>query len=231
MNIALGSIFRNSTGYLYRYFSQTSALSDLLAKNHQSLRLILAEGDSNDGTWDEIKACLQAFGIRAFTVIKREHGGPLFGSVDDDRRWRQISFACDGVLEQVSENDDAVIYVESDLIWEPGTMASLIDELMAQDMDAVSPMCFHRSTALFYDVWGYRRNGWRFSYNSPYHPDIETDGLYKLDSAGSCIVMRGEVARKCRFDPAEKGIVGFCENLRSQGFTLWLDRGLSVFHP
>lgn len=234
MNVALGSIFRNSTGYLARFFAQAAALSHLLDKSGHSLRLILAEGDSSDGTWDEIKAGLKAAGIRAFTVIKREHGGPEFGSVEDEMRWRQISFVCDGVLEQVSDDDDALIYVESDLIWEPGMMASLIGALTWQDVDAVAPMCFHR-TGFFYDIWGYRRGGARFSTHPPYHPDLELESargrLIKLDSAGSCIVMRGEVARKCRFDPAEKGIVGFCENLRSQGFTLWLDPSLRVIHP
>lgn len=228
MNVALGSIFRNSAAYLPRYFDQVAALRDPLFKAGHSLRLILVEGDSTDGTGIELTRRSVSFPT---TFEIRNHGGPVFGSVDDAQRWRQISFVCDGVLEQVGEQDDALIYVESDLIWNAETMLALLEHL--KEVDAVAPMCFWKQVEpirWFYDTWGFRKDGARFKPDPPYHPALDGQ-MTEIDSAGSCIVMRGAVARQCRFVPSELGIVGFCADLRAKGFKLHLDPAYAVYHP
>lgn len=228
MMVVLGSIFRNSTAYLPRYGAQVAALRDALAARGDVLGLVLAEGDSTDGTWDALTHMLALRGGVGTAVLKREHGGPLFGSVDNAHRWRQISYACNGVLEAVPAECDAFIYVESDLIWQAPTMLSLLAHL--DRCDAVAPMSFHVS-GRFYDTWGYRAGGAHFCGDPPYYPGIVAGGLTPIESAGSCIVTRGDVARSTRFDPPQESIVGWCKDMRRHGYTLWLDSSLKVEHP
>lgn len=224
MNVVLASIFRNSTGYLDRCFDQAARLRAALEADGHTLRLLLAEGDSSDGTWEQLQQRIGSSG----RLLKLEHGGPEFGSVDNEQRWRQISFVCNGLLAAVPQEANAVIYVESDLIWEPETMLALLGAL--DTVPAVSPMSFHQA-GFFYDTWGFRRNGIRFQPNPPYHPDLHGDVAMRIDSAGSCIVMRGEVARSCRFDPPELGIVGFCRDIYRHGYSLTLLPAYRVVHP
>lgn len=227
MKIALGSIFRNSNAYLERYWMQIHELNRALAWQGDTLRLILAEGDSIDGTWRELSA--HVGGAMAVDLFKREHGGQQFrGSPDNELRWKQISYVCDGVLEKVAADDDVLIYVESDIIWDSATMLKLLAQL--QDHPAVTAMCFHQPTGNFYDTWGFRKNKLNFMATPPYHPALGSEPL-QIDSAGSVIVMRSEVARVCRFKPAELGIVGFGRDMKKNGFELWLDPSLKVLHP
>lgn len=241
MRVALASMFRNSANYLGRYFQQVNALAMVVEMKGHSLRLILAEGDSTDATWEGLTQWERELGIPV-ELFKREHGGRLFGSVNDTVRWQQISYVCNAILERVTESDEALIYVESDLIWAPETMLAMLDTVSGSEIDipAVAPMCFH-AAGFFYDVWGYRRGGVNFMPHPPYHPDLtdtppnfvpKLDSIvFELDSAGSCLVMRGEVARQCRFNPPEEGIVGWCKDMAAHGYRLWLDPTRKVTHP
>jgi hypothetical protein len=143
----------------------------------------------------------------------------------------QLSFVCDGVLEKVQPEHDALIYVESDLIWEPAPMIKLLGWLSR--VDAVSPMVMRQGHDSFWDTWGYRKDGVKFQHKSPHHPLFAKppqDGLYGLDSIGSCIVLRGEVARECRFRPPTHAIWGFCEDIQRHGYKIWLDPSMTIFH-
>jgi hypothetical protein len=228
VTVVLGSIFRNSTGYLSRYFSQVAGLAALLHSSGSPMRLLWVEGDSTDGTWDALRE-MAGEAPPEVELIKCDHGGPLFGSVDNAERWRNISRVCNALLDCVRESDEALIYVESDLIWEPATMLRLLDHL--EHVPAVAPMCYWQPTAQFYDVWGHRgRDGQRFSPHPPYHPSIAQGALTPIQSAGSCLVMRGNVARTCRFAPPDEGIVGFGKQISSR-YGLWLDSSQRVIHP
>jgi hypothetical protein len=233
MRVVVGSIFRNSAGYVDRYQAQVRALAHLLQSGGDTLRLVLVEGVSTDDTWDRLSRWAEA-GTEAVTLVKREHGGPAFGSVENGQRWAQIAYACNGVLEGLTEADDALVYVESDLIWHPSVMRSLLWHLEIDGVATVSPLSMHQA-GFFYDTWGYRSGGQRFGHHPPYHPMLagpapHPAGLYPLDSAGSCIVTLGEAARRTRFAEPE-GIVTWCDTLRAAGFPHWLDPSLQVTHP
>jgi len=238
MRIALGSIFRNSTGSLERYFRQVEALAVQLRSRGDTLRLILAEGDSIDGTYDELHYHLDsregAINMHDSKLIQVNHGGPVFGSVNDEQRWRNISKVCNDLLDLVTPQDDILIYVESDLIWQPVSMTALIDLAELSRFDVVVPMCLAEGTDRFYDIWGHRRRGLGFRPEPPYHPDLELHRGYTalgMDSAGSCLVMKGHVALNTRFDPPEHGIVGWCEDIRRKGYSIWLQPAVKVEHP
>jgi hypothetical protein len=226
MKIAIGSNFRNSESYIDRYADQILALR--AAAPSYDFELLLVEGDSTDHTWYKLQ---QTFGPTA--VTKREHGGPLFGSVDDAVRWRNVSFVWESVLQRVSFNTDIFILIDSDLIWCPATFLKLMGQLTPHGFDVIAPMCFRAN--YFYDTWGTRGiDGECFGPWPPYHKCLtrnDAGQLQPISSAGCCNVMRASVARRCHFDPPELANVGFCRNIAENGYQLWLDPTLRVYHP
>lgn len=231
MNIVIASIFRDSASYIDRYVSQAAALRDALAARGDSLRGVWGEGDSNDRTATILaeKARKRAL---TFDLIDVSHGGPKFSSVNVEQRWRQISYCCNLVLHAIPDTADVVIYVESDLIWSAETMLHLIDTL-GDGIDVVSPMSMANGETppRFYDTYGHRASGINFEPFAPFHPGLTEGKLLRLDSAGSCLVLRGDVARLARFDPPQDGIVGFGKDIDKHGYELWLDPTQSVWHP
>ena len=174
--IALSSIFRNSASYLDRYFAQVEELRLRV----DGLRLVLAEGDSHDNTWD----LLESFGRPGDEMLRINHGGPRFGSIDIPQRWAQIAQVVCPVKALACEwHPDVFVWVEADLIWDPEAMAHLIAR--AHDF-SVAPMVFQAETDLFYDTWGYRIGGQEFSQGPPYFPHEGHDRFVKIDSCGSC---------------------------------------------
>lgn len=231
MIVILASIMRNADGYLERYLSQAAALRDVLANRGDTLLMRVAEGDSTDNTWQRLTDAVRD--TPGMAIYKLDHGGPAFGSVDDPTRWRNIARTWNGLFERIKKDDfDALIYVEADLVWEPVTMLRLLDRLQdrLQPIDVVSPMSMHMA-GFFYDTWGYRSGGIRFGPNPPYHPQLlrlRPGHLLRLDSAGSCKVMRDEVARKCRFSEQD-AMLG--HDINDRGYFFYLDPTVAVYHP
>ncbi|MCK4302622.1 MAG: hypothetical protein KAY24_00075 [Candidatus Eisenbacteria sp.] len=231
MNIVLASIFRNGGDYVNRWANQVRNLAGALPDGHE-LGVLIAEGDSTDNTWVQLKGFVRMFGGR---LVKLEHGGLEWGSVDDVCRWRQVTNVWNALYGHLDDIEgDALIHVEADLIWKPETMRRLLRQL--ERVPAVSPMVWHRRPGRFYDTYGFRKDGVRFIGQSPYHPALEKwrsevnrqTGLVKIDTAGSCLVMRMEVARKVWFD-SDTWHPG--PSIYEQGASLWLDTQVAVTHP
>jgi hypothetical protein len=199
------------------------------AAPQHSFDAALVEGDSTDNTWDLLNEAFPG------QVVKRAHGGPIFGSGSPciEQRERQKSYADSGILDQITSLHEALIYVESDLVWEPGTMIRLLDRL--QEVDAVVPLCLcDNREHMFYDTWAYSSGGIGFRDPPPFHPMFKTpspNGMYPMDYAGSCFVVRGDVARVCKFEPPEREVLSFCDSMRSHGYKLWVDPKVNVRHP
>lgn len=236
MEVAITSIVRNGMGYIDRYVNQVGELARLLYENGEhDLDVYIAEGDSTDGTWEWLQAWSadhvnpHEYGV---TAIKADHGGPVFGSVDNAERWRNIARTWNKLYQLVAlHRPDAVIYVEADLFWQPETMQRLLDHLTT--VPAVAPLSLHRPTGFFYDTWGHRgADGGNFGPHKPYHSSLATwtpaDGLVPIRSAGSCKVLRGEIVGRCWFNETD-AMLG--HDLYAKGYSLWLDPSLSVMHP
>jgi hypothetical protein len=84
----------------------------------------------------------------------------------------------------------------------------------------------------FYDTLVFRRNGVRFAKPLPYHADVPgaNGGMLRVDSAGSVLAMRGEVARGV-YVPIEDVLIGTCRMIYEQGGSVWVDTGSVCFHP
>ena len=228
MRVIIASIMRDAAPYLGRYVAQTSTLKHYLDERGDSLGVVVAEGDSTDDTLALLHRWERSAG--GVSVLKLDHGGPKYGSVDVLARWRQVASVYNRLFDVISEIRiiDAVLHVEADLIWEAGTMLALLDQL-SDEHPVVSPMIFNKA-GVFYDTWGYRYDGVHFVHDHPYHERLRNwnGGLVPIDSAGSCQVMLAEVARRCRFSE-ETILLG--PSIYAEGYSQWLDPGLKVIHP
>jgi len=228
MKVAIGSAFRNSAarGQLHRYFQQVEHLHQLLQKRGDSLHVIAIEGDSVDNTHFELRRYSEYL-MLAMQVVNRTHGCREWGSTEEPERMQKLSYVGNGILEHVHEDDDALIYVESDLVWQAPAIVRVLDKLK-EGVDVIAPMTF--AGEAFYDIWAFRKNGHRFGPFHPYHGDLNLNELTTVDSAGSCLIMKGEVARKCRIIDGE-ALVGFSRDVWAKGFTLFCDPTERIQHP
>ena len=229
MGVIVSSIFRDSASYIDRYVRQVSDLRDQLGG--EPFQLVLAEGDSVDGTYELLVRALADAKLAA-TVLRVDHGGPKYGSVDREDRWRQIALVCNAVMERASMMatlKTRFMYVESDLVWPVDVPLGLFADL-ERGYPAVSPMSFH-SSGLFYDTWGYRKDGVRFTPRTPIHPGLIANlQMTEIDSSGSCFVLRGDLVKTTRFSPVDC-ILEVGRTIRAAGGSLWLDQRLEVIHP
>ena len=227
MKVGVGSIVRNGESYVGRHADQFEALC--AASDQHTFYPIIVEGDSTDRTVELLHSRFNG------AVSHASHGGPEFGSVGDEKRFRQSSWTWEHVLARVDPEYDAFVYIEADLKWNPTAILQLIDHLERPGVDVVAPFCWYPKESRGYDCWGMRgMDGRCFGPYFPHHYDLLTEsptGLYPISSAGSCLVMKGEVARAAHFDPPEMAVVSFCENARKLGYSIWLDPTLRVEHP
>lgn len=221
----LSSIWRNSrTDAIDRYAKNVRSLA-----NRCELDVIVAVGDDNEGTQEKLERVLAG---NRHTILRVDHGGPAFASIDEPRRWRQIAVVCNAVLNAVSwriREGEPFVYHESDLIVDVDVIETLCKWIEC-GADAVAPMSFCADHKTFYDTWGYVRDGTPFTSKPPYTYPIPTDTPFPIDSAGSCIVMADWLARVVRFGE-DDCVRGLGRSIRENGGTLWLDPTLSVIHP
>lgn len=230
MNTVLGSAFRNAAGVqINRWANQCCSLEMALESLGHSIRMVAVEGDSTDNTRNELHALGEAGA--PISVLTCNHGGRVFGSTEEEDRLAALSQVGNAILSGVDEEDDYLIYVESDLIWETRTIVSLIDTLMARELDVIAPMIFAGEN--FYDIFVYRGlDGERFSPFPPYHKHLTLgDSLpIEVESAGSCLIMKGEVARDCRIRN-DRALLGFCKDVREKGYHIFVDPTQRIYHP
>lgn len=228
MNIAVGSAFRNSAGrHLSRYVDRLDAFRRFAEAMGDTVRWIAVEGDSVDNTGMEIQRYRDQLRLNT-ELVRRNHGGPVFGSVEAPERMKALSYVGNGILESVKEDDDVLLYVESDLYWDSAVIYQLIAQL-GPGYEIVAPLIF--AGELFYDVWAFRGlDGQRFSPFKPYHSSLDLKQTTRISSAGSCLVMLASVARQCRIVD-DNALVGFCADAGSKGFSVHVDPRLYVRHP
>jgi hypothetical protein len=226
MRIAVGSAFRDCQDNVYAYVQRVSALRDLLGPVHE-VRMIAAEGDSSDQTRERLGYAARILGID-IEFVECSHGLRWFGSTEEPDRMRAMSVVGNAIFAGVNDQDDVLVYVEQDLVWEPQTIQALMHQALdASIFDVVSPLVM--AGQCFYDTWGFRIDEDRFSPFFPYHRALCHDsGMPSLvDSVGSCLVMRAEVARACRIRN-EYCLVGWCADARAKGYRIGVRTDLTV---
>jgi hypothetical protein len=234
MNVTLCSMFRNMGNRLYLYIKQIEHLSYLLRGRGDCVHFIWCEGDSTDETSDKLRkvaASDNLAGFHSIDLFQYHHGGPEYGSVVNATRFANLAKVCNAVWQRVPQDADVVLWVESDLIWEPDTMVKLIDSLSTYP--AVSPMVLLKRDGYppgyFYDNWAARKNGVRIGTMPPYFPGWDMVTPLEVDSAGSVLAIRGDLARQVTW-PEEDVIVGLCRQISKVGGRIWVNPNLKVVH-
>ena len=233
MNICLLSAFCDSTVYIGRYFEQVDALHRALARRGDRVRLIVGEGDSRDATRQLIE---DAIAQRDYlvTLLDVAHGGAKYGSVVSAQRFLQLSLVWNKLWAAIPKNYSAILFVESDLLWDVKTMLALLDGLDRYPAAAPKVLCTRINPTFYYDTWAFRKDGRQFTSNPPYFSDLmenpTTAAPVQIDSAGSVLAIRGALARKLTW-PAQDVVVGVCRQIYEQGGSVWLLPTLSVNHP
>jgi len=234
MNLVIGSCFRDSSDeYMDAYFSRIYMLRQSTSSDVK-IRLLLVEGDSVDSTtWVRLNRKLGEHNLSGSQVILRDHGHPVYGSVATPERLSSFAYAANGIWENLEPSDDLLFYVESDIIWSPQTLAAMVQDLQPSNADwsIIAPMVHEISTGGFYDTWGFRRHGIHWTKHDG-HPTVDAgwQGIVEMDSVGSCLLIRTEVARQFRLTP-EESLVGFCKLASQAGYRIGMDTRLEVEHP
>ena len=220
------SFFRNSerNGQVYHFFAQLERLQ--LAWDGP-LRAVLVYGDCVDRTFAALEDQASRLGIDA-TIVEYSHGGPEFGSTESLQRMQALTGLMNFGLDHIRCGDSLVWYVESDLIWSADVVPRLYRSLRDGFADVVAPMPF--AAGAFYDIWGFRKDGERFSPFHPYHRKLDHHGLTEVDSVGSALLISGAVARDTRAKD-DRALVGFCDALRARGGRILVDARELIRHP
>lgn len=228
MNVTLCSAFRNATPYFGRYFEQVGELAATLADRDDELFCIWGEGDHSDDTRRVLQAAALVYEADLVTV---NHGGPDHGSVVNAERFANLARVWNAIWQRIPQDADAVLFVESDLTWSPATMLALLDDL--EHVPAVAPMVLLKREGypadFWYDTWAFRRNSRNFRHEPPYFDTAPVWSLVMLDSAGSCMAIRGDLARQLTW-PAADVIVGVSRQIYEHGGSVWLDPKATVHH-
>lgn len=231
MNLVIGSCFRTpSQAHVDRYTTQVAALKTLAESRGDRLQVISVWGDSPDDTPQRVASALGAVRLATLTLVDRTHGFGQFGSTTHPDRLAGFAYAANGVFEAIQPDADVVVYIESDLIWTAEDLYAGIDQL-TPTQQILSLPTFCQGTDTFYDLWAYRTlAGENFGPLAPYAPGIHPRGLTELGSAGGCLILSGDAARRFRCTP-KNALVGLCYQARAAGVKIWTDWSVKVWHP
>lgn len=242
--IIVVSAFRNSPQHqMERWVKQVRSL----AAYFTSVDYVAVEGDS---ATPHTRVYLESV-LPPGHVIHYSHGGRVHGSTEHPDRMRDLSGVGNAMLDAADafslSKYDAVLYVESDLIWTGLDIARLHANANAVTdccdpydaaISAISPLVM--AGEHFYDVWAYRARGHRFSPFEPYIQPIpypytayrSAPSVYPIDSMGSCILMTADLARDRRVRMVDGGaLVEWSTRAREVGYNLAVDTSVRINHP
>ena len=245
MKVVVGSAFRNSGRATQQADGSTQASRAVErvrklghAIGRQNVRMVAAEGDSTDDTIDQLRAAADRYDVD-LTIVDVSHGGPMYGSTEQPERMRLLSGVGNGIMRSVRDDDQLLLYVESDLIWTPSVVRDLADIVLPSMLDGdeakVHGMRIGAPIIMagphFYDVWGFRGlDGQRWGPCAPYHRERNPVGLTEVSSAGSCLLMPARAAMDA--PPMTDGaLVEWCTGARSIGYHIMVHPFATVRHP
>lgn len=205
------------------------ALRTLVETEGGSVRVVAVEGDSKDSTDKYLQSESDSLLID-LQLVTHNHGLGVFGSTEDADRLEALTGVMMAGMNAVRETDDAVLYIESDLIWEASEVVAALRLSISrsQGFDIISPLIF--CGALFYDVFAFRIGEERFTQRPPYHPKLQASGITEVDSVGSCLTMRSEVAMTVK-PKGLLGLISWCAGARAQGLRIGVAPHLRIEHP
>lgn len=216
------SMFSNAEKYLPHYLGQCHLFE---WENRYNLEVwyVWLTGNNQDNTHQLLWDHQGDKEVIAFDVPT------VYGSIETSERFAQLAEMWGMMLDRVYDCDYAAI-IESDLTWYPHTLYNLLRFVQHDECDIAAPSVIKASSGLFYDIWAYRYQGQRFRQTKPYYDGYDGSTPVDLDSAGSFLVTKGDVARTIRCTPEDE-LVGFCNNARKAGYRVRYYPDQIVWHP
>ncbi|MCX6989946.1 MAG: hypothetical protein NTX49_02600 [Chlamydiae bacterium] len=231
-DLTIFSIFRTSESYLDRYHKQ---VLEAFYINGGKCHAVWLEGDSEDQTFTklaEAKTLFESYG-HTVTIIKFDLKGPHWPAINHIYRWQQLS-ACWNKCLEYKQLTKIAICVESDLIWDPKIIKSLISKLDASH-HVIYPMLMDEKKSdsteelTFMDIWGFSRGDQKFSKTFPYwatdHNLIEEEELLEIQTGGGMIVTTYPYLQTASWDPS------CCILKFGNKSKLFMDKTLKIYHP
>lgn len=161
-------------------------------------------------------------------------------------RLATLSAAGDVALDAVRGDDDLVLWHESDLFSDDDIAERLMTAVEKPAAIGAWPWLSHcpgrqdlglpgrhrtlLPEPIFYDTWGYRKDGVRFGNQPPHHQCFTLDRPFRLDSVGSVVLIDAAYIRRgARM--RGNGLVGLCADIRRMGGEVWCDPRVPVVQP
>lgn len=198
---------------------------DGLEYAREQVRVVVVEGDSVDETASLVE--MWAEQDARVTVVSCETGGPKYPSVVDARRFAQLARVFNTGLDAVDLTwSEWVLFTPVDVRFE----ADVLRRLMAHGKDLMAPF-FFRPDGVFYDIWGYSRQGRDFEM----FEQGETLRRYgeapiAMATVGGMVLMRAAVvAAGCRY-AVEDVDRGLCRAALALGFEVYADPMTQIWH-
>lgn len=198
------------------------------------LRLYLCEGDSVDDTFRQLVEWVKE--DRRVNVVKSNSGLPRHGHTDDPERLRILAQASNAAIDMLAADNwaDYGCLVESDILLETDTISRLVSHIPDQQ-SVIAPMIWLDTppkSYRFYDGWAFRfLDGERFPLvDVSWYLETTPPRLFEVQSAGSVVLFPIKAIKSgCRYN--EQAIRGMCLQARDNGYRIYADPTINVFHP
>lgn len=185
------------------------------------LRWVWVVGDSQDDTEAQLHEIARQYAQLDIEIVHHDTG--IWGE-DPHTRLRRLSQTTNAGLERVRPDDVYWIIHESDLQSPP----TLVELFLAMGECPVAGWV--TLGTMFYDTFAYRKDGVMFSNHAPYHACYRADGLFEVDSVGSCWMFHAEDVRdgvRC----GEWAVLDLCRQLKERGRRFWVDPRIPIVQP
>ena len=214
---------RDSAARLLDYIQRIATLTV------QPVRIIVAEGDSVDGTAGMLYEWRMS--DERVTVVHCNTGKPRYGSVVNPERFEVLARVFNTALDAVDVHDVThVLFLPDDIGYAP----SMLERLLAHDVDMVAPLVWGDwyGVPYFYDTWAFRTVGGQMwgNYSLAWANRYLPKTLIEMESVGGTVLMRSTLlAAGCRYR-AHDVDRGLCAMARSYGFKVFCDPTTNVVH-
>jgi glycosyltransferase involved in cell wall biosynthesis len=220
VNVTICSPFRDSAAGIAEYIERASSLK----RDNIALRFICVEGDSTDGTLQQLQAW--ACQCPHVTLVKCDTGKPKHGSYVDAERFQVLAQVFNAALDAVDlEWSDYVLFLPSDIHYQP----DLLSRLLAHNVDMVAPMVWQDN--LYYDTWASRKDGRNWiNFTRQWAAANLGNELIEMETIGGTVLIGANVLKSgCRYTPDEVD-QGLSKMAREKGVRLWIDPTAHVGH-
>lgn len=234
------SIFKNSNRWIGKVLQCMNGLyrfNQIIDDEHKlDINFSFIDENSSDGTF----ATLENYSREGYILNIQLRNFVQYDntSIIEDKyaEYKRLANVRNYAIEQSTigfslSDDDYILFSDNDVKFDENVVHELIKDMEDCHADIIAPMIYIKDKdTYFYDTVSYNLlNGSHISYFAPYN--IDMDRPNEMGSVGSFYIMKYKVAKNVRYS-GEYGSeqIEFCNRARSQGFKIFVDPRLSVFH-